>query len=139
MPTRLRLPIPLLAIVACGGSDAVGGPQDNQPGIAIEFAGAATVARGANGSTNVSVRRVGGYSGPVTLSVEDLPAAVTFKFENRGLAVGQSAELGPQETSALLTFFATVNATPGSSNYVLRAKGTGVPDRTSTGNLIIAQ
>jgi hypothetical protein len=76
--------------------------------------------QGSAGTANIIVNR-GGYSGPIVLTAEGLPAGVTASF--------QPVSGSTSTTTAALDIGPTV--APGVYTVTVRATGTGVPDATA--------
>jgi hypothetical protein len=80
---------------------------------------AAPIDQGGTAVLNVAINRVGGFTGPVTLSAANLPAGV-------GAAFNPAAPTG---NTAVLTLIAAANATIGAVNVTVN--GTGTPGTRS--------
>jgi hypothetical protein len=72
---------------------------------------------------SIIVQRLGGYTGPVNLTIEGLPPSVTASFN-----VSDDAGGG---MSGIVTFTAESNARVGSSYATIRARGVGGADATT--------
>ena len=110
-------------IAACSSGDDNG----TEPTPAIEIALSAntlTLTQGTSGTVNVTLTRAIGFTGPVTLAVEGLPAGVT--------AVAAPTPIPSGSTTSVITVTAAATATPGTANLTVRASGTGVTDKTGT-------
>ncbi|MEO7996880.1 MAG: hypothetical protein ABI852_05515 [Gemmatimonadaceae bacterium] len=99
------------AITLTAGSSAVSSPQ----------AGVQTVA--------LTVDRSGGFSGPVALVAEGLPAGVTASFAPATLAAGA--------TSSTLTLNVALSAAIAVTPITIRATGAGVTDKTAAIQLTV--
>ncbi len=117
-----------LLTAACSGGD--GPPTGTQGGsITISVStGSVTVNQGASATVTVTVSRAGGFSGAVTVAVQNAPTGVT--------AAG--ATIGAGSASASLTIQASGTAPAGTSTLTIRASGAGVSDATATLSLIVA-
>jgi uncharacterized repeat protein (TIGR01451 family) len=104
-----------------------------QAAIAQDFSlniqpGSLTLVPGQSASFVVALTPIGGFTNPVTLSVTNLPAAVTATFSPQTLT--------PPGTS-LLTLSATTNATDGSFELGLTAIGGGITN-TATSSVSVS-
>ena len=130
---RRRGALAALVIVAtlgaCGGSSSSDAVVD--PGsISMSLASSSgTIAPASTSTIAVSVGRTGSFSGPVDLSIEGLPAGVTAAFSPAQIAAGA--------TTSTATLTATSAAVAGPSTLTVRAKGTGVTDRTASYGLTV--
>ncbi len=100
------------------------------PAIALSAGtSATTLVRGATATIPLTVARSGGFAGAVDLTVEGLPAGVTAAFV--------PSTLNASQTTSVLTLTGGAAATLGTSNITVRARGTGVTDRTVTNALTV--
>jgi len=89
------------------------------PSFSLSLAGAAlSIARGASNGTGVTLTRVD-FSGPVTLSLSNAPAGVTWTFN----------PVAPTGNGSTLTVSVGLGATPGV--YDLEVSGVGTPGSSS--------
>ena len=118
------------AVAACGGggSDTPTGtnPGTQTPTLDLAISGATvSVQQGATSQgLTLSITRGGGLTANVDLSVEGAPAGVTPVLTPASLASGA--------TSSVLTLVAGSTATVGTANLTIRAKATGVADKTAS-------
>ncbi|WP_373067722.1 beta strand repeat-containing protein [Gemmatimonas sp.] len=79
--TFLTTPVFALSVAACssGGDDPITPPPAQSIGVQLS-ATSGTVARGASGSTTVTLSRVGSYTGSVSITAENLHAGVTARI-----------------------------------------------------------
>ncbi len=130
-PTVFRRVVVALAMSGCtSGGDGGTTPPPVSQSITLQLsATAGTVARGASGNSTLSLSRVGGYTGSVALTAENLPTGVTATFT--------PAQLTGSASSATVVFDVGTTATAGSSTITVRAAGTGVSAVTATYGLTI--
>jgi hypothetical protein len=118
-----------LATAGCGHD---GVDQPVQPGIDIlPAATGISITRGSPGTMNVAVRRDGGYAGSVTLTLEAAPAGVTGALDPATLPNGT--------TTSVLTLTVASTAAEGTAPVTVRARGTGVTDKTATIQLTVTR
>lgn len=118
---------PVLLFAACSGGSDSGGPVTPPPTPTISVAlasSAGTVARGATGTTTVTLTRGGNYTGAVTLAAANLPSGVTATFA--------PATLSGTTTSATATFTVGATAAPGTATVTISAAGSGVATASAT-------
>lgn len=135
MNLRLLTTMGLLLVAglfACKG-DATA-PSDNgnngSPTLSITVSPSSiSIAQGANGSAAIAISRGGGFSGAVTLSVENVPTGVTAAPSPASVAAGS--------TTATLSLSVGATTTAGSYSLTVRAKGSGVSDATATLSLTV--
>lgn len=130
-PSFVRSAVLTLALAACssGGDGGTTQPPVTQSiGLSLSSA-SGTIARGASGNSTITVSRVGGYTGSVALTAENLPTGVTADFT--------PSTLSGSATSATVVFNVGATATAGSSTITVRAAGSGVTAVTSTYALTI--
>ena len=131
IPTVLRLPIvaaSMCFLQSCGGGGSDGttqpGGTNSSGNVLTLFPPTVTTRQAELAVVVASVVRAGGYSGPLTFSVEGAPT-------------GTDIFVATPSTSGASTA-ATMSLTPGLSvpvgtyNLTVRAKGTGVADATAT-------
>jgi uncharacterized membrane protein len=95
------------------------------PGITATLEpGQATVVQGANAAATVTITRTGGYTGPVDLALEGLPAGVTGSFNPATIPAGS--------TTSTLTLAAAENAAPGTATITVRGSGPGIAPRSAS-------
>lgn len=117
------------AVAACGGgSDTPTGanPGTQTPTLDLAISGATvSVQQGATSTgLTLTITRGGGLTANVDLSVEGAPAGVTPVLTPASLATGA--------TASVLTLVAGSTATVGTANLTIRAKATGVADKTAS-------
>lgn len=109
-------------LAACSGGDSGTDPVTN-PGITLSAsASSGTVARGASGTTSLTLTRVDGFAGSVALSAEGVPSGVTVSFAPQSLT--------GTTLSSVATITVGTTAAPGASTITFKASGTGVTDKT---------
>ncbi len=95
------------------------------PGLTVSLgAPTVSVAAGANATNSVSITRIGGFTGDVTLALENAPAGVTGTFA--------PATIGAAASTSTLTLTLAANTAVGSYTLTVRAIGTGVTAQTAT-------
>lgn len=130
-PTFLRSALLALTLAACssGGDGGTTQPPVAQSiGLQLSTT-SSTIARGASGNATLSLSRVGGYSGTVALTAENVPTGVTADFT--------PSTLSGSASSATVVFSVGTTATPGSSSITIRAAGSGVTAATTSFSLTI--
>lgn len=85
------------------------------------------VIQGTSASSTITLARVGGFAGNVSLTASGVPANVTASF----------APASAGGNSSVLTFTAAANATPGTYTITVNGTGTGVTARSATLTLTI--
>ena len=85
-----------------------------------------SVSQGSVVNTDIIVNRPG-YTGPVQLEAENLPAGVTATFN----------PASPTATSAVMTLFIQPTVAPSTYVVQVRGSGGGVPDATAEFNLVV--
>lgn len=123
--TRSAVLASAVMLVACSGgkSSTVIEPPAPASIFLSTSTGTLAVAQGASGTATVTVGRFN-FTGDVALTAEGLPTGVTAAFTPATLGVGETA------SSVALTVAGTVTA--GTSTVTIRARATGVADRTTT-------
>lgn len=116
----------LLAAIACGDDDG-SGPTGSISVTAIPTS--LTLAQGASGTVTVTLARGGGFSQPVNVAVEGLPAGVT--------AVVLPTQLTGTTTSAIVTVNVASTVPAGTYPITVRASATGVGAATATYSLTV--
>lgn len=112
-------------LAACGGGGDGTTPPTGTPAITLSAsASAGTVARGSSTPVTLTLGRVDGYSGAVSLAAEGAPTGVTVQFSPSALTGSTS--------SATATISVSSAAVAGTSTLTFRATGTGVTDKTVT-------
>jgi len=120
---RRALLAALCFVAASCSSDATG--TGGEGGLTLSLSTATlNVAQGGNGSVTATVSRTGGFDGPVSITVENLPANVT--------ASAAPASIPSGSTSSAVTISAAAGATVGNTTLTIRASGSGVTARTAT-------
>jgi hypothetical protein len=123
--SRVLLAASAALLAACGGkSDGGGGVTPPATSISVSAGSASlSVAQSANGTSSITVGRVN-FTGDVSLTAEGLPTGVTAAFTPASLTSGA--------TSSSLALTVTGAAATGTTSITVRARGTGVPDATTT-------
>jgi hypothetical protein len=117
------------ALAACGGggNDSPTGTNPGTQTPTLDLAISSATISVQQGSTSqgltLSITRGGGLTASVDLSVEGVPAGVTPILTPASLASGV--------TSSILTLVAGSTTAPGTTNLTIRAKATGVADKTA--------
>lgn len=93
------------------------------PDLALTSPSAATVTQAATTTATISVERLGGYTGSVTLSAIGLPRGVTASFKPVVIAFGS--------TSSVLTLTAANVALLGTASATVRAFADGIETKQS--------
>jgi hypothetical protein len=75
------------------------------------------VARGARGTSTITIAPVSGFAGPVTLSVSGLPNRVTASFKPNPATTSSALTLNVGRSAATGTFTITVNGTSGALKH----------------------
>lgn len=114
----------------CGDSPTSGG-GDN-PSIKVGVASnSVNISAGGTASSTVSVQRLGGFDGPISLSVSGNPATVSAAISPSTVPAGSS--------SASITWTAVASAASGSHTVTVSASGSGVTAATTTLELVVVQ
>jgi len=122
------------AAAACGGDGPMPPPPPPPPAGGINVAVSApslNVAAGGTQTATVTVARLNGFTGAVSLSLDGAPAGVTASFD--------PASVASDATTSTVTVTAEPAAAPGTYQTTVRARGQGVADRTTTLSLTVAQ
>ncbi len=99
-----------------------------QPSIAlINVPTTLSVVQGDRATTPITITRIGGYGGEVTVTATGLPAGVT----------APPVVIGAAATTGTMTLTAGANAAVGTSGITLTASGTGVSPQTATVSLTV--
>ncbi len=120
----------LLLLSACSTSAGDGGittPQSIAVGLS---ATSGTVTSGTSTTTTLSLTRVGGFAGLISLTVESVPNGVSVMFS--------PTQLSGSTTTAGVAITVATAATPGTNTIIIRATGTGVSAATTPYTLTIA-
>lgn len=124
LPRRPRRAAPLLVATllaaACGDDDFV----VPQPAITVAVQPASVsfpTATGTSTTIGVTITRSGGFTGPVAVTLENVPAGLT--------ATPATATIAPGSTTAAFTL-ATATVSQPRGTITVRARGQGVADRT---------
>jgi hypothetical protein len=88
-----------------------------------------TLAQGESGTVTITITRGGGFSGIVTLSLEDAPEGVTGTFDPMSIPNG--------EHESSLTLNGAADASAEESELTIMAEGDGVANATATLGLVI--
>ncbi len=125
MPKTRVIGLLAVLLAGCGGNDAIMPPPGvgPAPAIGVGVLGAASLPRGSTAELTVTVARLAGFTGAITLSAEGLPAGVTAAFA--------PATVPGSSTTSTLALTASASATVGTVVATVRAKATGVTDATS--------
>lgn len=116
-------------LVACSGGDT-GTPPTTNPGITLSAsASSGTVARGASSTTSLTLTRVDGYAGSVTLSADGVPSGVTVSFAPQSLT--------GTTLSSVATITVGATAAPSASTIMFKASGTGVAEKMVSYSLTV--
>ena len=113
-----------LVSTSCGGgtTDAIVDPSSIS--VSLGSSSGSITAGGSTTTIAVTVGRAGGFTGAIDLSVEGLPSGVTASASPATVAAGG--------TSSTVTLTATSAAVAGSATLTVRAKGSGVADKTAS-------
>lgn len=118
-------------LIGCGGATPPSPPPPPTTGV-IGLGlnvGNTAIQQGNSTPITAQINRAGGFTGAVTLSVEGLPAGVTAT---------QSGETTSGTTTTItVTFAVGLGATPGLTNLILRARGSGVADAVASFGLTV--
>jgi len=121
-----------LLVVSCSGDGE--GPITEPPAggsIAITVSTASVdVNQGGSGTVTVTLARNGGFSGGVSLAVQNAPPGVT--------ATASPATIAAGATSATVSIQAGATAAAGTSTLTIRASASGVNDATATVSVVVA-
>ncbi|MCC6929032.1 MAG: hypothetical protein IT359_08600 [Gemmatimonadaceae bacterium] len=130
---RLRCaiaPLCLAIVAACGGDGGSTSPPPTPQGFAVALsANSLSIEQGASGSITATVTRTGGFTGAVDVSAEGLPSGVT--------ATLTPSSIGSGTTTGSLAVSVATSVAPGSYNFTIRAKATGLSDQTFTASLSV--
>ncbi|MBK9977082.1 MAG: putative Ig domain-containing protein [Gemmatimonadetes bacterium] len=137
LPHRLRIralahAITAFVVAACGGGGDGGttNPPVTPPGFTVSLSATTlTIEQGATGTINATVTRTGSFTGAVDVSVEGLPAGVT--------ATVTPASIGSGATSGSLAVAVGASVAPGSYNFTVRARATGLSDQTFAASMTV--
>jgi trimeric autotransporter adhesin len=109
-----------------------GGMTEPTPSFTISVApGSVTAAPGQSATVTVTLTRSGGFTDPVSLSLEGAPGGVSGTF--------QPTPMSGNGTSSTLTLQVGGAAAPGTYSTTVRARASGLEDRNATISLTIAQ
>lgn len=135
LPHRLRIRAHALAaflVAACGGGGDGGttNPPVTPPGFTVSLSATTlTIEQGATGTINATVTRTGSFSGAVDVSVEGLPSGIT--------ATVTPASIGSGATTGSLAVAVGATVAPGSYNFTVRARATGLSDQTFAASMTV--
>ena len=102
-------------VAACSGNDVV----EPVPAIEIRLSsGTLSVTQGATNAVDLALTRSGGFTGDVSIVIEELPTGI--------LSTVAPPSLDPAVSSSVITLRAGTIATPGVYNVIVRATGSGV-------------
>jgi len=113
------LPLLALAILSCKHGDS-SGPSGT---FSVSAPTTLTVQAGSSGTVQVAVTRTGGYSGTVTLDLEDHPEDITHSFAPAVVTGGS--------TTATLTVTVAATLAPGTYTVKLCGNATGLSERNA--------
>lgn len=120
-------------LAACsGGGDGGNGitPPTGTPAITVSTSSSSAIAeQGSTATVPISITRVNGATGAVTLSAEGLPVGVTAAFTPNPIADGS--------TASTLTVTVGANAVVGTATVTVRATAPGVAAQTATAQLSV--
>jgi hypothetical protein len=117
----------VLALACSSATDTA--PKSEDLEVTLE-SGSGTLFTGSTAEITVSVKRLRGYAGTVTLSAEDLPSGVTATF-------GPPTQMPSGVTRTALTLSATASAPVGPTVFTIRASGVDVVSATATAEISI--
>src|SRR5689334_19115683 len=129
MPRNALATLLLVGFAACS-DDAVDQPVQPQIDV-LPSATAISVNTGASGTVTIAVKRDGGFTGDVTLSIETIPTGVSARFDPATLPNGT--------TTSVLTLTIVAAMPEGTAPVTLRARGAGVTDKTATIQLTVTR
>jgi uncharacterized membrane protein len=105
-------------------------PAGHPPGFTVSLSATTlTIEQGATGTINATVTRTGSFTGAVDVSVEGLPAGVT--------ATVTPASIGSGATTGSLAVAVGATVAPGSYNFTVRARATGLSDQTFAASMTV--
>jgi hypothetical protein len=113
----------LVAVCACTTDSSGPGTQGGAITLTVSVS-ALNIVRPGNGTVPATVGRTGDFTGEVTITIEGVPANV--------LATASPATIGSGVTSSTITITVANDAAAATTNLTIRARGTGVADRTAT-------
>ncbi len=124
------LVVGVLVLGGCGGSD---GPTDPAPGPDPSFSvslapSSLSLDQGSQGQVTLSVSRSGGFTGPVSVAVEGLPA---------GVSAGSNLSVPGGASSLSITLTAAEDAASGSASVTFRGTSGQLPAQTASLSLTI--
>jgi len=105
------------AALGCGGPKTTTPTQEGSIAITINPT-SASIEQGGSASVTATLTRGGGFTGPVTITVEGAPAGVTGAASN--------VQTTGTTTTATITIAVEATTAPGSYALVVRGRGTGV-------------
>lgn len=135
LPARLRDTLASVAIVgalAVGGLSCSGGDgSPTEPGTMVLGLSdpSLSVIAGRAGAIGLTVLRGGSFSGPVTITVDGMPAGVTAVVTPATVAAAQSA--------GVIEVAVAAGTLPATATLTVRARGDGVPEQSRTVALTI--
>lgn len=113
----------LLAACSGGGDSTANPPAAGGFTLAVQPSSVQITQSGGTASVTVSITRTGGFTGPVSLSAQNLPADVTASFSPASIPAGS--------TTATVNFAATT-APEGSVTVTILGAATGVTSQSAT-------
>jgi len=117
-------------LAACGGGGDGTTPPVNNPAITVSTSSTtAIVPQGSTTTVPITITRLNGATGAVTLAAEGLPANVTASFSPNPIPTGS--------TSSTLTLTVGANAAVATSTITVRATADGVAAQTATAQLVV--
>lgn len=112
-------------LVGCSGGGDDNGGTGLTPTIEIALSQAAlSILQGASGTVTVNLTRGGGFAGAVDITVEGAPTGTT--------ATPSPTSIPANATSSVITITPGATTAAGNYNLTVRARGTGVTDKTQT-------
>lgn len=128
-----RFLIPLVTaslLAACGGGGDGTTPPVNNPAITVSTSSSTAIApQGSTTTIPITITRLNGATGAVTLAAEGLPANVTASFGPNPIPDGS--------TTSTLTLTVGANAAVATSTITVRATANGVTAQTATAQLVV--
>ncbi len=117
-------------LAACGGGGDGTTPPVNNPAITVSTSSSTAIAaQGSSATVPITITRLNGATGPVTLTAEGLPANVTAAFAPNPIPDGSS--------TSTLTLTVGANAAVATSTITVRATASGVAAQTATAQLVV--
>ena len=128
--TALAAAVPIV-LLSCDSDDDDDGPTGNSGSIQVAVAPAtASVNQGGTTFVTVSLTRVGGYTGVVTITISGLPNGVSATMD--------PAQLTGASTSARIDLTAAPTASLSTATVSIAASGQGVTTATATFQMTVS-